>query len=420
VDNHGNMINSQCEKFIEKVVNDKSFQLNINNFDLISKVRIYIGRDTRQSGLEITNSILLGIKSINSNIDIVNLEFVTTPQHHYLTKYNYEDKLKYIKFYGNAFLDWSPQMKLLVDCSNGVGSLTLGYLLEYYEIYKIKLFNIEIKEYHKLNYESGSDYVLNNCKIPMIESENLMASIDGDADRLIFYFKEDKLNILDGDYISALYSLCCLKTVCKYNYSIGVIHTAYTNKAFINFIENKAKEYKCDINIICTATGVKNLHSQAIKYDIGIYFESNGHGTIIFDKKLDNLPYFNIIKKLNNFVVGDAISGIFCVLYSLEYLDISFKDWYNFFKKNKFILYKKKVKNKNSFITTINEEKLIEPNEVQLQLDIIMNECNCFIFIRPSGTEDVIRIYIELFNNKENEILDLQNKISNIIKKYEI
>lgn len=33
---------------------------------------------------------------------------------------------------------------------------------------------------------------------------------------------------------------------------------------------------------VCTAkTGVKHLHHEAVKYDIGVYFEANGHGTVL-------------------------------------------------------------------------------------------------------------------------------------------
>lgn len=41
---------------------------------------------------------------------------------------------------------------------------------------------------------------------------------------------------------------------------------------------------------VFAATGVKNLHEKAEHYDIGIYFEANGHGTVIFnDDYLDKL-----------------------------------------------------------------------------------------------------------------------------------
>ena len=35
---------------------------------------------------------------------------------------------------------------------------------------------------------------------------------------------------------------------------------------------------------VYAATGVKHLHEKAEHYDIGVYFEANGHGTVIFDK----------------------------------------------------------------------------------------------------------------------------------------
>lgn len=39
------------------------------------------------------------------------------------------------------------------------------------------------------------------------------------------------------------------------------------------------------IPIACTLTGVKHLHHKAQDFDIGIYFEANGHGTILFSDR---------------------------------------------------------------------------------------------------------------------------------------
>jgi phosphoacetylglucosamine mutase len=36
------------------------------------------------------------------------------------------------------------------------------------------------------------------------------------------------------------------------------------------------------IPVSCAKTGVKHLHHEALVYDIGVYFEANGHGTVIF------------------------------------------------------------------------------------------------------------------------------------------
>lgn len=31
-------------------------------------------------------------------------------------------------------------------------------------------------------------------------------------------------------------------------------------------------------------TGVKHLHHKALEYDIGVYFEANGHGSVLFSE----------------------------------------------------------------------------------------------------------------------------------------
>lgn len=32
----------------------------------------------------------------------------------------------------------------------------------------------------------------------------------------------------------------------------------------------------------CVPTGVKFLHHRALEFDVGVYFEANGHGTVVF------------------------------------------------------------------------------------------------------------------------------------------
>ena len=43
--------------------------------------------------------------------------------------------------------------------------------------------------------------------------------------------------------------------------------------------------YLQNIPVACTPTGVKHLHHKALEFDIGVYFEANGHGTVIFSSK---------------------------------------------------------------------------------------------------------------------------------------
>jgi len=34
------------------------------------------------------------------------------------------------------------------------------------------------------------------------------------------------------------------------------------------------------VPVACEPTGVKHLHHRALQFDIGVYFEANGHGTV--------------------------------------------------------------------------------------------------------------------------------------------
>ena len=39
------------------------------------------------------------------------------------------------------------------------------------------------------------------------------------------------------------------------------------------------------VPVACTSTGVKYLHHKAASFDIGVYFEANGHGTVLFGER---------------------------------------------------------------------------------------------------------------------------------------
>ena len=43
-----------------------------------------------------------------------------------------------------------------------------------------------------------------------------------------------------------------------------------------------------NIPVACTPTGVKHLHHRALDFDIGVYFEANGHGTVVFSQKAED------------------------------------------------------------------------------------------------------------------------------------
>ena len=52
---------------------------------------------------------------------------------------------------------------------------------------------------------------------------------------------------------------------------------------FLTFLCRISSSQK--VPVACVPTGVKHLHHKAQEFDIGVYFEANGHGTVVFSKK---------------------------------------------------------------------------------------------------------------------------------------
>jgi hypothetical protein len=91
--------------------------------------------------------------------------------------------------------------------------------------------------------------------------------------------------LLDGDKIAALAAVFLRRLLASIPPAlispplrIGVVQTAYANGASTDYISREL-----GLEVACTATGVKHLHHVAKGFDVGIYFESNGHGTVLFD-----------------------------------------------------------------------------------------------------------------------------------------
>jgi phosphoacetylglucosamine mutase len=336
---------------------------------------------------------------------------MTTPELHIRTKnINYE----YAPYYTNIFNDvynnvynnvcnntisdnYEKAMNILVDCSNGSGMIPMEYIKN--NIKNINMRLINNTDPLKVNYKCGADYIYtSNGHITYDVGPEIqyIACLDGDADRLIMYDNKNK-TIIDGNKIGIIMALFIKKHLKITDYTICFIQTAYANIASTNYIRNKLK-----INTYYTPTGVKYLHSEAEKYDIGIYFESNGHGTILFsDNFVSKLHTNNEIEVLSlyrllNQCVGDGICNLLALCYIMTYdnNDISYMlDTLNIH----YIPHKQYsivVADKNIYTTTYDETKLIKPYGLQQELDNIMMKYNARLFIRPSNTENIIRIYI--------------------------
>lgn len=116
------------------------------------------------------------------------------------------------------------------------------------------------------------------------------ASFDGDADRLVYFhvtsLSKTSVDLVDGDKILSLFVLFIREQLDIINGKdnkgllptrFGVVQTAYANGASTAFLKNLGLE------VVFTSTGVKYLHKKALEYDIGVYFEANGHGTVLFN-----------------------------------------------------------------------------------------------------------------------------------------
>lgn len=100
------------------------------------------------------------------------------------------------------------------------------------------------------------------------------------------------IDLVDGDKMLSLFALFIKEqlnvlkdneneTPCDpYRPSLGIVQTAYANGASTSYLKNLG------LDIFITPTGVKYLHEKASEYDIGIYFEANGHGTILFSDRI--------------------------------------------------------------------------------------------------------------------------------------
>lgn len=369
--------------------------------------KILIGYDTRPSCKKIKKLVIEGLYEIDNNPEFIDFGLVTTPQMHYLTyKYNNLIKKSYVEYYNLLNLNTIP---IIIDCSNGVGTNLLRELLIQKKNYQISLINTNTNDLSLLNKNCGSDYVCSNQKLPdysgVIPKNRLLCSLDGDADRVVFYYYDDiSFKLLDGDKIISLICYYLKQTKLDDSLSIGVVHTAYSNRQFKKYINNLG--YKT----YCVPTGVKNLHRKAMQFNIGVYFEANGHGTVLFN--IDNIDKYPLLKELSNLFnqfIGDAITNLFAIMHILSKINISIYKWYNLYQSNYAKLGKIKVKNKSYFNCDTIESQLIRPIIIKQRIDELTKSFpESYIFVRPSGTEDVIRYYIESLEQENLNNLELQ------------
>lgn len=440
------LANASSDEEVLSVYNDLVERLNI---DTSLPGRVIYGHDSRASAPSLVAALEDGFKI--SGAEVANYGLVTTPQLHYIvrclntknsdvpygepTELGYYEKLS--AAYKKVLSEYpSSSYSITVDAANGVGGPKVEELAKHLDgLVDITVVNDSYDKPETLNSNCGADHVKTQQKLPANinpESLKLYASFDGDADRIVFFFvdKEGTFKLLDGDKIATLCAsfLEYLVHDSGTELQIGVVQTAYANGSSTEYLTNTLK-----VPVECTPTGVKHLHHAAQHFDIGVYFEANGHGTVLFDEKaLTTLKNFKAnspaqqtavesllaFSDLINQTVGDAISDLLLVLAVLTIKKWSPSDWDACYTDLPNRLSKVEVKDRNVFKTTDAERRLTDPKELQPKIDTLVKKFERGrAFVRASGTENVVRIYAEAISKVQADELAL--KVAHLLEDYQ-
>ncbi len=209
-------------------------------------------------------------------------------------------------------------------------------------------------------------------------------SFDGDADRVIGV--DSKGNVLDGDHILFLWGRELMKKKTLTNNLL--ISTQMANLGF-----EKAWN-KIGGILYRTDVGDKYVHEAIMAKKAVLGGEQSGH----------------ILSKINNFS-GDGILTALQITKYCKKKNITLNEWL----KSSFEPYYQKLTNFNLDINInkINPKTKILINETIENFHEIYSN-NCRVYIRPSGTEPLIRVLVEA-KNKE-EVDSLSKGITNKLK----
>ncbi|KAK6935029.1 Alpha-D-phosphohexomutase, C-terminal [Dillenia turbinata] len=486
-DPSGGMLTQDWEPFADSLANaaDPHHLLQLIN-EIIKKenipldgtrsAEILLGRDTRPSGESLLEAAKEGVSSI-LGANFFDIGVVTTPQLHWMVrqrnlglKASEADYFEQLSTSFRCLMDLVPNKsgmantseKLILDGANGIGGEKLEMIKESLGLV------IEVRNSGKgagvLNEKVGADFVQKEKILPRSFGPNDVgfrsaeifavvwgfrgwikfggggdrcASFDGDADRIVYFsvIQEtgNKINLVDGDKILSLFALFIKEQISilqqgkdgkggsEYHARIGVVQTAYANGASTDYLK------RLGLEVMFTPTGVKYLHEQAAAYDIGIYFEANGHGTVLFSEKFlswleernHELSSVSIgseqqkaalrlvaVSKLINQAAGDALSGLLLVEAILQHMGWSVNKWSELYQDLPSRQLKVKVLDRKAVVTTNAETVAVEPPGIQEAINAeIAKYTQGRSFIRPSGTEDVVRVYAEAPTQEEADSL---------------
>ncbi|KAH8591648.1 N-acetylglucosamine-phosphate mutase-like protein [Bisporella sp. PMI_857] len=459
VDPMGEMLENSWEAYSTELANAKDEDV-VQVYHKLEKelkinpetpARAIYARDTRASGPVLVKALVDAFTATGT--DFTDYKLLTTPQLHYLTRctntegtpqsYGEVSEAGYYEKLSKAFVRAMKGKKAIgpvtVDCANGVGGPKLAELLKYLPGASeggldIKIINDDVLKAESLNSDCGADFVKTRQRAPPSSKaapNDRCCSLDGDADRLIYYFtdSEQGFRLLDGDKIATLAASFIGDLTREARLSdelkIGVVQTAYANGASLKYVEKTL-----GLPVVCTPTGVKWLHHAATKFDVGVYFEANGHGTVVFSQQALKafktltpetpaqavaLETLQALAELINQTVGDALSDMLLVETILAHKGWTPREWDQTYVDLPNRLVRVEVHDRNIFKTTDAERKLVEPRGTQARIDALVAKFkDGRSFARASGTEDAVRVYAEAATHIEAD--NLARQVAQLVK----
>ncbi len=223
----------------------------------------------------------------------------------------------------------------------------------------------------KINMNCGSTNLEPLKKALRENPADMGFSFDGDADRVIGI--DSQGNVLDGDHILFLWGRELMEQKILTNNLL--ISTQMANLGF-------EKAWKKIGGILYrTDVGDKYVHDAIKKKKAILGGEQSGH----------------ILSKINDFS-GDGILTALQISKYCKQKNINLSDWF----KSSFDPLPQKLTNinLNININKLNQETKILINQTIENFQKIYSD-NCRVFIRPSGTEPLMRVLVEAKNHKK-------------------
>ena len=445
VEPDGSMLNPDWESIADEAINAKSTdqlrtilaRIPLENTSS-PKGLVMVGFDTRSSSERLVQCLIRGCTAVNAVVE--NYGLLSTPVLHHIVRHangvghsvTMSSREGYSRMLKEGIEETlggktvSDRGHLIIDAAGGVGTSVIQDVLEGSNkltqvlrtrlgISKISIVNESSNPNVELNEKCGAEFVQKKRLPPSIHGiqtagSDRIASFDGDADRLVYSYTHPSKGwrLLDGDKIATLYALFINTQLHAVDLSdahltVGLVQTAYANGASTHYVQNVMKNSA--IRVKLAKTGVKFVEHEAKTFDIGMYFEANGHGTVIFSTHAVQVlqaarPATNKLLgfyKLINQAVGDAISDCLGVEAVLADLNMSVEEWDNLYEDLPSRQGKIAIADRTLIKCTEDETRIISPASLQEEIDRLVHAAGiqARAFVRPSGTEDAARVYAE-------------------------